>query len=191
MHTESRRLFSGRGESEFDVPEDLSGRVLLAELWGGLLGKGFYVTGQKATKNSVRREKVGGSAMGKRKSHLFIPAEYGRLGITGGVHIVRTWNVALSEVTDAPRLGEVETAEASRVFSYSGGSRQADVTFSNRGCVTLFDLEGKEKGVLISHDDKFHGTITLPRKPGLIVVSAARAGWGWGDVGRWEVKLRG
>lgn len=186
----SDRIFSGRGESEFSVPKDMVGRVLLAELWGGWLGKGFTIAGEKVKNNSVKRAEIGKSARGRTKSHLFIPPEYTRLGITFGVHAVKTWNVKLGEVTDAPELQETETAEASRVFLHRGGSRQIDVEFSTRACVTMYDLEGKPKQALISHDDKFRGTIALTRKPGLVVVSADRAGWGWGGMGRWTMQIR-
>ncbi|GGR73605.1 hypothetical protein GCM10010252_10220 [Streptomyces aureoverticillatus] len=190
MSEKSAVEFSGRGESEFEIPDHLVGRALLAETWGGLLGKGFFVNGEGVSRNSRKREKIGNSAWGRERTNMFIPAKYSRLTISGGVHSVGAWNVVLRDVSQADELGDARSATASRIFSYPGGKWQADVEFGGRGCVAMHSIDGSGGQNLISHEDKFSGTINLPKKPGLLVVSATSDSLGWGSMCRWRIKLR-
>ncbi|MFD5698991.1 hypothetical protein [Streptomyces lasiicapitis] len=121
---------------------------------------------------------------------MFIPAKYLRLTISGGVHSVGAWNVVLRDVSEADELGDARSATASRIYSYPGGKWQADVEFGGRGCITMYSVDGSGGQNLISHGDKFSGPIDLPKKPGLLAVSATSDYLGWGSMCRWRIKLR-
>lgn len=183
-------LFSGRGRSEFDVPPELTGRPLLAEAWGRILGGSFDIEGELAVGNMVRREYIGGSGWGTERSHIVIPPQYTRLAITNGIHKPKRWNVAMGEMSTAPEIAAENAGTASRVYAYHGVEAEAKVDFEGHGAVWFYSFQWSDGHELISHTDKFRGAIVIPG-PGLVAVGSAHLGRpGWGAMPPWKMTLR-
>ncbi|MFI7320329.1 hypothetical protein [Streptomyces venezuelae] len=186
----SSGLFSGRGESEFDVPPALAGRPLLVHAWGRFLGQSFDVEGELAVGNMVRREYIGRSGWGRERSHIVIPPQYSRLAITIGFGKPKRWNVAIGELSTAPEIAAENVGSASRVYAHHGGETQAQVDFEGHGAVWFYSYQWTDGRELISHTDKFRAAIVIPG-PGLVAVGGGHSGEpGWGTLPPWKVTLR-
>ncbi|MEW2391161.1 hypothetical protein AB0933_22700 [Streptomyces venezuelae] len=181
--------FSGRGKSELELPAALTGRTLLAEAWGRILGQGFTVEGDYREGNAVRREWVGQSGWANEKAHIVIPPKYERLAISKGGRNPGRWNLSFGELTDAPELAAEASGTTSRVFSYRGEKTEATVDFEGHGAVWFSDFQWRKKQRLIGHTDKFRGTIVIPG-PGLVAVTGGHgSAVDWGSQPDWKVIL--
>ncbi|MFE6165585.1 hypothetical protein ACFQ7F_42540 [Streptomyces sp. NPDC056486] len=180
--------FSGWGKSEFTIPGHFVGTEFFIEIWGSLLGRGFWVHGEFEEAGFTKQEPIGSSSA-REKLHMPVSGRYRRLVINGATALDRAgrWNVECKAISQLPELLAENTGGVSRAFIHRGDEAPAHVQFQGAGCVRSFDLDGGHEEELASNTGSFSGTVKIPAKS-LITVSAPFRSWG--PMQKWKLTLK-